>query len=60
MTRILTTTALAIFFIFTAPIVLLLITGDFPSSTAFYGLQEDDQLVVSLFNARDFLASFLK
>lgn len=34
------------------PAVYLLVTGDFPGSNGFYGLQEDDSIVSFLFNIR--------
>jgi hypothetical protein len=45
MTRIAAITALAITLILLAPAILLLITGDFPGSTRFYGLEEDHMVV---------------
>lgn len=57
--QILSTTALGILFIFTAPIILLMITGDFPGSTAFYNLSEDSDFVAQLLNAREFIGATL-
>ena len=37
-----------------APLLYTLFTGDFPGSTAFYGLQEDDQIVDRIFTVREF------
>jgi hypothetical protein len=34
------------------PVILMVITGDFPGSSAFYGLQEDDSFVVQLLELR--------
>lgn len=53
MTRIAITTLVAIFLIMAMPVIYTLITGDFPGSTKFYGLQEDHEFVNTVFTFRN-------
>lgn len=52
MFRIILPIVTALLFIAAAPALMLLITGDFPGSTAFYGLAEDHDVVNFIFLLR--------
>ena len=52
MYRILVPTFAAILLMILAPALMLLLTGDYPGSTRFYGIEEDAEFVGFLFNLR--------